>query len=389
MNSSLNRRKQQGFSIIEALIAGLVLSFGTLALVGAQVALSRNSDVAKQRTEATRTAQQRMEQLRAYASATTQTGVQSYDSLAGGTVNSTVLNTQFETVTTVGAGTGLDRPVSVQVNWTDRGGAAQSVVLSSVISKTNLFKVGLIMQNVVPPALPGGSPPRDNNVPFPALDIGHGRSTYQWPASSLWYVFNNTDGDVVYRCTTQPNLNTNLDTACTAIRGYVVAGYVSTEPPPQRRDQETGSIDTQLSPWSITTCSITNRANIRADDAQTSYDDGAACFVQNVIVGNAVNPNCPYLSSANASTDAIVELRYFKCYAALVELDDPQVNRWGGRMTFAANPPGNAKLCRYPHNLVNSSGVYVDIAESLNNENYFAITSGNCTGGLLQHQPPP
>ena len=46
-----------GFALIEALIALLVVAFGMLAIGAFHFTLSRASDVAKQRTEATRIAQ--------------------------------------------------------------------------------------------------------------------------------------------------------------------------------------------------------------------------------------------------------------------------------------------------------------------------------------------
>ena len=48
------RSGARGFTLLEALIALLVLSFGMLAIAGFQTTLSRNSDLAKQRTEALR-----------------------------------------------------------------------------------------------------------------------------------------------------------------------------------------------------------------------------------------------------------------------------------------------------------------------------------------------
>ena len=60
------RSNARGFTLIEALIALLVLSFGMLAIAGFQVTLTRSSDIAKQRSEATRLAQQKMEELRTY-----------------------------------------------------------------------------------------------------------------------------------------------------------------------------------------------------------------------------------------------------------------------------------------------------------------------------------
>jgi type II secretory pathway pseudopilin PulG len=380
LDKRLTRRAQRGFSIIEALIAGLVLSFGTLALVGVQVALSRNGDVAKQRSEATRLAQEQMENLRSYASATTTvTGVSSYESLATGSdATTTIRNTAFDRSWTVGgAGTDLHRPVSVLVAWIDRAGAAQEVRLSSVIAKTNYNKVGLIMANVGGSGYAGIVRQRNNNVPYPAVDIGNDKSRYQWPGQSVWYVFDNTTANVEYRCTSAPTNGATLSTTagCTNILAYVLAGYVSSNTSNGAND----NIDTVLSPWSINLCAFTSTANLQSTPS---------CFVENVVVSSAINSNCPYLVSNIAPTSAQLDgLKFYKCYAALIEVPLGDTTGWTGRLEFAAAPTGNRKVCRFNHLLVDASGIYRNIEESLNNENYFARLSGNCGSGQTQHQP--
>ncbi|MDP1533833.1 MAG: prepilin-type N-terminal cleavage/methylation domain-containing protein, partial [Rubrivivax sp.] len=44
--------RQQGVSLIEAVVALAVLAFGMLGLVGVQATLRGNADIAKQRAEA-------------------------------------------------------------------------------------------------------------------------------------------------------------------------------------------------------------------------------------------------------------------------------------------------------------------------------------------------
>jgi Tfp pilus assembly protein PilV len=58
--------RQDGFTLLEALIALLVTSFGMLAIAAFQGTLPGSSDLAKQRSEAVRLAQLKIEQLRAY-----------------------------------------------------------------------------------------------------------------------------------------------------------------------------------------------------------------------------------------------------------------------------------------------------------------------------------
>ncbi len=381
-------RKQRGFSIIEALIAGLALSFGMLGITGMQIAMSRSADVAKQRTEATRLAQQKIEEFRAFQTTGTVTGITGYASLASSAsvdnVAGYVTNTTFARTWTVAndaAGPGR-KLVAVNVSWTDRAGVTETVNLTSVISTADHAAMGLLMASGggSRPSSGGGGPGgRNPNVPYPALDIGGGRSTYQWPNTSLWYVFSNTDAGVLYRCTTQPTSATDLDASCVGVRGYVVAGYVSAEIP--NNPAANTNIDTVLSPWLINACSVASPTNVGT----------ASCFIGNLVVSSAINPLCPYID-ASAVGDQLSELAFYKCYAAIVELQNSNGPGWGGKLTFAAAPSGTRNICRFGHNLVNSSGLYVNIERSLNNENYFARMDDfsrhqDCASGQARHQP--
>ena len=78
------RTRDAGFTLVEALIALLVLAFGMLAVAGLQTTLAHNADVARQRTEATRLAQARVEALRAYQQVGAASGAASYADIVGG-----------------------------------------------------------------------------------------------------------------------------------------------------------------------------------------------------------------------------------------------------------------------------------------------------------------
>ena len=54
------RRRQAGVTLIEAMVALLIMAFGMVALVGLQSNLRRSADLAKQRGEAIRIAQQQL-----------------------------------------------------------------------------------------------------------------------------------------------------------------------------------------------------------------------------------------------------------------------------------------------------------------------------------------
>ena len=61
------QRRVLGASLIEALVAMLVMALGLLAVTGIQSRLRQSGDAAKQRTEATRIAQAEMQRLRSYS----------------------------------------------------------------------------------------------------------------------------------------------------------------------------------------------------------------------------------------------------------------------------------------------------------------------------------
>jgi type IV pilus modification protein PilV len=70
-----SRPRQLGVTLLEALIALLVLAFGLLTFAALQARLRINSDVAKQRTEAVRIAQEDLENFRAFGTLAADAGV--------------------------------------------------------------------------------------------------------------------------------------------------------------------------------------------------------------------------------------------------------------------------------------------------------------------------
>src|SRR5665647_2333889 len=77
------RHKQTGFTIVEALIALAVMGFGLLSLASMQLKLAGTGDVARQRTEAIRLAEQKIEELRSFTGISS--GTINWNGLANGT----------------------------------------------------------------------------------------------------------------------------------------------------------------------------------------------------------------------------------------------------------------------------------------------------------------
>ncbi len=125
MNLSM---RSKGFSLVEVLIALLILAISLLALAGLMVTTTRNSSFGGHMTEASTFAQDKLEQLR----------VSPWGGVATG--NDTALGSTGLTYTrnwTVTPNTdGNQRWVSISINWTDpTKNSNHSIRLLSVVSE--------------------------------------------------------------------------------------------------------------------------------------------------------------------------------------------------------------------------------------------------------------
>ena len=84
MNARRSSTAQRGFTLLEALIALVLVAFGLLVLAGVNLKLARSEDVAKQRGEAARLAQEKIEQLRSFTRISSQPGTLAWNDLANG-----------------------------------------------------------------------------------------------------------------------------------------------------------------------------------------------------------------------------------------------------------------------------------------------------------------
>lgn len=227
------RRTQQGFTLIEALVALLVMSFGMLAVAGFQTNLSLSSDVAKQRTEATRLAQEKIEELRTFDNLTSYaSNMVSSTSGTEETISSNTTNTSYlrRWSVTTAATPDTGRSIFVTVGWTDRAGNQEQVQLFSHISATDPALNGSLFF-----PLPDGTilrRPKNRNIdiPIPAISIaGTGKSFIPWTGgeTQTYLVFSDASGDIVQKCTDEPTAD-NLDTnVCATFDGYLLSGYIT------------------------------------------------------------------------------------------------------------------------------------------------------------------
>lgn len=137
MNFRYIRNGHRGFSLIEVLVAVLIIGIGLVGLVSLQTNIMSTSSESKARAEAIAIAQSRIEQLRNY---THQIKSQQEFNLAFAPTTEPVNKTQISGVTTdftrveSRAAAGETTQVTVQVSWSDSKGQAQQASLSSQLS---------------------------------------------------------------------------------------------------------------------------------------------------------------------------------------------------------------------------------------------------------------
>ncbi|HET6599601.1 MAG TPA: prepilin-type N-terminal cleavage/methylation domain-containing protein, partial [Burkholderiaceae bacterium] len=169
--------RQRGVTLVEALIAFLVLSLGTLAMARVQAQFRMEADIARQRSEAVRLAQEDIETLRAFSVFAAASGARAWASIASASnvVDSSTgyaSNTRYTVARNVAALPNA-KTVHVAVHWADRGGAAQQVVLNSIISASDPARAGAL---AIAPSDPvaRGVFGRSARVPQAARDLGDG-----------------------------------------------------------------------------------------------------------------------------------------------------------------------------------------------------------------------
>jgi hypothetical protein len=242
-------RSSSGIALIEALIALAIMAFGMLAVVGMQATLRQNSDVSRQRAEAVRIAQQKIEQARAFAllvDPADPNNNSTFSKLGSGSV---VLgptaggNAAFTLSTLVVEGMGIPtletglanlKSLQVDVGWTDRNGVAQGVRLSTAVHGVAPELAGTL--SLPPNGFPTTSANRRNaSIPWNSIPIGtDGKESAFLPpqaqGGTVVWVFNNYTG-LIRVCSlidaSQPFTKENISTSNCEIRAQLLKGFVN------------------------------------------------------------------------------------------------------------------------------------------------------------------
>lgn len=248
--SPADRRSVRGVTLIEALVAMLIMAFGMVALVGIQSTMRRGADLAKQRGEALRIAQQEIERARGYWMLSTPAGApagtvdyaglttQAANSAAGDadsnatfTLTRTVTDWSDASAEQPQAQAGL-KALRVEVSWVDRANETQRVELNTFIAKADPALSGSMM--VPPVSSPTRRPgEREASIPVQAKDLGNKTSVFvPSPTATVAWVFNNLTGVITGRCTVAMGTTSNslslqdVESCSNNTVGYLLSGTI-------------------------------------------------------------------------------------------------------------------------------------------------------------------
>ena len=133
------KKTAHGFTLIEAMVAMVILSVGLLALGRFQGTVTQVSAQSKARTEALRLAQAKMEQWRNFSTPSQWVLYSSGSDIITGT--HTVFARSWVLVENLSP---AYKTMKVTVNWSDRSGS-QSVVLNSLSGKVDPMAAGQVL----------------------------------------------------------------------------------------------------------------------------------------------------------------------------------------------------------------------------------------------------
>ena len=374
-----HRQQQHGIGLLEALVALLVLSLGMLAIVRVQSHLRLGSEIARQRTEAVRLAQETLETQRAYAAIAASGSARSW---AGITTATTIVdaasgyasNTRYTVSRQIANAASLAaKHASVTVAWTDRTGEPQRIELNTVIAAHDPVYGGALA--VAPGTTTArGAFARSSLVPLLAKDLGNGTSALKpTSAGTVALVFDNASGRVSARCSgigaataTRDLILDNL-TGCVSINGLLLSGNMRFS---------------QASP----------------PDAARGNDAPPAFSVVLGLTGGT------YATASECSSEAVQTAagdRYVAYHCLVVPRAD---GRWSGRSTLV--PSGwtiggganDRRVCRYTADLDSNGSVdgneehpaeYLNVDRPLANQNFLVVKGSEAcpAAATAQHQP--
>ena len=368
-------RHSRGVSLIEALVALAVMAFGLMGVVGMQTTLRSSADLSKQRSEAVRMAQEKVEDLRAFSVLSgAPAGEHDYTKIISTTTPETVTvatgfaNTTFTrtvTVPAIAATAPRMKTLSVRVEWSDRratsGTASDSIVINTAVAQVapELGATLGVPTNRAAPQRPRG---RHVSIPVAAVDQpGTGTSIFTPPggAGATW-TFVNATGRISEIC--------NPAGTCVATTSVLLSGYI--------RFSTSGAPTPAVAEAPFDLPPIGSTIGVRVDPTAPS--------------------TTPIFCLSSTSGSAIA----YYCAVPIVSATPGVIATytWSGRstvtgLTLATSAADDAatryRVCRYtpdPNTNTPAGGNvahplnYASVGTSLVNQNFLVISAGNGTG---------
>lgn len=402
---SASIRQHRGAALLESLIAFVFLAAGTVSALQLESRLRLHADLARQRSEAVRHGIGEMEMLRAMAGSMSTPGSpagagivdaeRSIDaSSASGTTSG---NASFRVVRHVdGDVSAAARPVSISVEWANRGGGTERVELSSIVGRGDAAYSGALALGASGGA-PRGAFGRSPSIPLDAQPLVNGRSAWKpTSAATIAYVFDDISGRVVQRCTgiaattpSQALVAAHL-TACSLQRSLLVSGTIRFAPANPASAQQRGNVLPETEVVLASTggggaasaeCSSEMQKTVR-------YAANGSLHIADVAV--TALPASLGLVSWDDTGDRFV------AYRCVVE---PAADgRWSGRTILvphgwtigSATDPAAHRVCRYVADLDGSGAVdaniehpavYHDVSTALAAQNFLVVGAADICPG--------
>ena len=396
------RRRQRGATLIEALLAFVVLGIASVAAARLQSQLRLDADLARDRAQATRLAERDFERLRSYAVLDAGGGLHTYAAIApdaGSTIDpmreasGAAGAVSFRIERRVEASAfAAGREIAVAVGWTDRQGSERSVTLHGFIARVDPAHAGaLALGTGAIGSASRGYRGRNPSLFVAAKDLGDGRSLWKpQERGRVAFLLDNRSGDGIGRCTPGSERTTTELTAidaidCTATHRLFVSGTI-------RFMAAAGTLTAQ--PTASVQLALASQA---ADAAECTsqpmktvrYRDGGSVHVDAVP------------AEASAPADAIwidTGERYIAWQCAVAPGAD---GSWSGRADVAVpalgGDAGEPRVCRLSRDIDGNGRIdaniehpasYSHVTASLPAQNFVVVAGSTaCPAASVQHQP--
>jgi Tfp pilus assembly protein PilV len=409
-------KASRGVSLVEAMVALAVMAFGMLAVVGVQSTLRLNADVAKQRSEATRIAQENLEHSRVFAvidTADIGPGQTAWDQIvtATFTVTPETSNTTYTVQRAVA--TYADPPakaLNVTVTWNDRSGQPQALKLSTAIAAAAPALSGTLH---VRPGTAAAGPvrrpfKRHPTIPAQARDFGS-RSAFVPPSNQRTViVFDNVTGLITGLCTlaydrSNLDLESNDIQSCSSnTTAQLLSGFVRFERSTSGSDLRAVDVENPIGP--------ALRSRVQVQLSSSGHPHVPICFddaTEFSVAGGALpfaTYYCVVFSNSELAWSGISSIVPEDVSSdashpwVIAEENGTDTNRYRVcRYTPAANDAASIANQDHPRN-------YASVSGNLTNQNFVVISAikhcptdvaANPAAGdlinsnTLQHQPAP